>query len=148
MRGNLVTGEHPGQRGIVEAPNAGDYNRVIDNVISQMVDNVTVQGAHSVSLGNREYAFTFGTGGTDALTGTLARDVVFGNDGDDRLNGDNNDDVLIGGRGGDRLVGGTGNDVFRYLATSDSYRNEAGSQTDLITDFAYGQDRFDLTALG
>lgn len=148
VRGNLVTGEQPGQRGIVEAPNAGDYNRVIDNVISQTVDNVNVQGGHSVSLGNREYAFTFGTGGADALNGTLARDVVFGNGGNDRLYGDNNDDVLIGGRGIDRLAGGTGNDVFRYLATSDSYRDASGSQADLITDFAFGQDRFDLTALG
>lgn len=148
VRGNLVTGEHPGQRGIVEAPNAGDYNRVIDNVISQMVDNVIVQGAHSVSLGNRELAFIFATGGADALNGTLARDVMFGNDGNDRLGGENNDDVLVGGRGSDLLIGGTGNDVFRYLATSDSYRNASGSQADLVTDFAFGQDRLDLTALG
>ncbi len=64
------------------------------------------------------------------VNGTAGRDTLAGTAGDDRL---------VGGAGADVLTGGAGLDVFVYTSLRD-----AG---DVITDFAPGYDRLDLSAL-
>ncbi|MEO0376323.1 MAG: ASPIC/UnbV domain-containing protein, partial [Cyanobacteria bacterium P01_A01_bin.17] len=69
--------------------------------------------------------------------------------GDDRLVGDENDnqffsadgqDTLTGGAGDDLLAGGVGNDVLTGGSGSDAFYLAAEEGTDLITDFAVGED--------
>ncbi|USW94825.1 type I secretion C-terminal target domain-containing protein [Pseudomonas proteolytica] len=49
------------------------------------------------------------------------------------------DDILIGGPGNNTLTGGAGADTFQYLT--------GGSGHDVITDFAVGTDKLDLSQL-
>lgn len=49
------------------------------------------------------------------------------------------DDILIGGLGNNTLTGGPGADTFQYLT--------GGSGHDVITDFAVGTDKLDLSQL-
>lgn len=69
----------------------------------------------------------FGEGGNDRLSGGTGSDQLHGNDGNDWLSGD---------QGWDTLTGGRGADVFAF-----STRWE----TDTVTDFQNGRDRFDLS---
>ena len=103
--------------------------------------------------------FLDGTSGGDTLTGSAKGDVVNGFNGDDTLNsgggndlidGGNGDDTMNGGSGVDDLrgesgkdtmTGGTGADFFDFFKLTDSV---AGSQRDVITDFAPGSDQIDL----
>jgi len=91
-------------------------------------------------------------GGADTVYGGDARDTLNGGDGDDTLygegdkdtlRGDAGNDTLIGGASQDRLTGGTGSDTFVYLVAGDS----AGSEQDVILDFAPAEDRIDLAGL-
>lgn len=63
--------------------------------------------------------------------------------GDDFVAGSAANDVIFGGLGADRLSGGSGADTFAYRYLTDS---SPGTQ-DLITDFASGLDRINLSAL-
>jgi serralysin len=76
----------------------------------------------------------FGGAGNDSLTG---------GDGADQVTGADGADLLIGGGGADALTGGAGADTFRYDAGSDS----TASATDLISDFATGTDKIDLSRI-
>ncbi|MBP7337127.1 M10 family metallopeptidase C-terminal domain-containing protein [Niveispirillum sp.] len=93
-----------------------------------------------------------GTSGNDSLTGSTSADMINGGDGadtllggsgEDTIAGDAGDDRLVGGNGSDMLTGGSGNDVF-VLERLTNY----SSNNDLITDFAKGQDRIDVSGLG
>lgn len=145
---NIVTGGPDTYYGIVEIPQAGDYNLVADNVISQVSAAVVVSGEHSEARNNVPFVRTYGTDSADRLTGALPRDQLYGGSGNDVLDGAAGDDVLIGGAGVDRLTGGSGADVFRFTERGDSYRTATGSHADLIRDFTPGQDRIDVSALG
>ncbi|NBZ88785.1 calcium-binding protein [Stagnihabitans tardus] len=94
-----------------------------------------------------------GMGGDDTILGGAGRDVLTGGEGadrieggseGDRLQGDAGNDTLTGGTGIDTLIGGAGADVFAFAATE---RLSMGAG-DVISDFAQGVDRIDLTALG
>lgn len=90
-----------------------------------------------------------GTASANTLTGTAATEVLNGLGGNDKLNGGFGDDVLTGGAGRDNLTGGSGDDVFRFASVNDSYRTATiTGLSDLITDFASGNDRLDVSALG
>lgn len=65
-----------------------------------------------------------------SLPGSTGRDTLVGTAGDDRI---------TGGSGADVLTGGAGVDTFVYTSTRDA--------ADVITDFAPGTDRIDITAL-
>ena len=78
------------------------------------------------------------------LYGYWGNDTLAGGAGNDTLDGNAGDDVLTGGLGADKLTGGTGNDRFVFTSSADSY---AGS-SDLITDFIWGEDKLDVSALG
>ena len=73
----------------------------------------------------------FGGAGNDLLIGGAGRDV---------LNGGTGDDILFGG-GGDSLTGGAGRDTFVFA------RIVSGAPAEVLTDFASGTDRIDLTSL-
>ncbi|MDU8456201.1 M10 family metallopeptidase C-terminal domain-containing protein [Pseudomonas syringae group sp. J254-4] len=81
---------------------------------------------------------------SDILYGYWGNDTLVGGAGNDTLEGNAGDDVLTGGLGADKLTGGTGNDRFVFTSSADSH---AGS-SDLITDFIWGQDKLDVSALG
>lgn len=95
-----------------------------------------------------ESLYQTGTATADTLTGGNASDVLSGGAGDDRLAGGANRDSLTGGEGSDRLTGGSGDDFFYVASVSESYRTAISSHSDLITDFAQGNDRLVLSGLG
>ena len=93
-----------------------------------------------------------GKTGNDKADGGGGNDLILGEAGDDRLTGGAGDDRIEGGPGGDRLTGGGGADIFAYasLADSQSYPPRSDGRKllpDLITDFASGTDRIDLSAI-
>jgi serralysin len=91
--------------------------------------------------------------------GTLIENAIAGA-GDDRLTGNNavnvlvgggGNDVIKGGLGGDRPQGGAGADIFVYGAgdSRDHALRSDGKKwaPDVLTDFASGTDRIDLSAI-
>ena len=85
-----------------------------------------------------------GTPGNDNLTGTSGNDIINGLRGNDILNGGGGNDNLSGGKGFDTLNGGLGNDNLVGGAGSDVFVLGAGLGVDTISDFANGQDTFQL----
>lgn len=83
-----------------------------------------------------------GGSGRDDLRGSAFADVFDGGADQDVLRSGDGDDILIGGGGRDVLIGGAGADVFVYRDASDS-----DEVFDVITDFASGEDRVDLSVL-
>ena len=73
----------------------------------------------------------YGGNHNDTFLGGIGNDLLNGGNGDDILSGGNHNDTLFGGIGNDQLTGGSGNDVFQIVT---------GYGSDLITDFASGQD--------
>jgi len=82
----------------------------------------------------------FGEPGNDSLDGGSGRDALSGGFGDDQIDGDAGDDWIDGGRGDDTLDGGTGSDTVTGGDGNDVFVLEAGSGSDLITDFEIGSD--------
>lgn len=71
-------------------------------------------------------------------------DQIRGSQGIDTINGDGGNDKIMGLGGADVLTGGAGNDQFRYFAATDS---GYGTDTDQITDFTIGGDRFNFALI-
>jgi Ca2+-binding RTX toxin-like protein len=89
--------------------------------------------------------------GGQRLTGNAGDNLIAGGAGDDRLEGGGGNDRLIGGRGRDEFIGGSGADTFVFTQYTDS-RHAIRSDgfkilPDLITDFASGEDRIDLSGI-
>ena len=80
-----------------------------------------------------------GSNFNDFLTGNGNNNLISGGLGNDTLKGEGGDDILIGGLGNNTLTGGPGADTFQYLT--------GGSGHDVITDFAVGTDKLDLSQL-
>ncbi|WGM48741.1 hypothetical protein KOAAANKH_03648 [Brevundimonas sp. NIBR10] len=84
--------------------------------------------------------------GRDVLTNWIRGSLgvtLLGSASGETLIGSAESDVIVGGDGADLITGGGGADIIRYAATSDS----TAAAYDVITDFATGSDRFDLTPL-
>lgn len=115
-------------------------NNVANNFMTANADAIAfdtgVSGVRATEYMNLSIAY--GTTIENAVGGS-ARDVIWGNQVANVLKGMGGDDVLNGFEGKDTLIGGTGADVFQFHIV------EKG---DLITDFASGTDRIDLTHLG
>ena len=95
-----------------------------------------------------------GGGGDDVLRGGGGDDTLLGGDGADALVGGNGDDVLRGGNGADTLRGGKGADVLRGADGDDVQTGGSGDDIfafdtddgrDIVTDFAFGKDKFALS---
>ncbi|MBK3455443.1 retention module-containing protein [Pseudomonas sp. MF6754] len=80
-----------------------------------------------------------GSNFNDFLTGNGNNNLISGGLGNDTLKGEGGDDILIGGPGNNTLTGGPGADTFQYLT--------GGNGHDVITDFAVGTDKLDLSQL-
>lgn len=72
------------------------------------------------------------------LAGGEGTDIIIGGAGDDTLDGGDDSDVLVGGGGTNTLTGGEGDDTFGHTAGA----------TDIITDFAAGQNEQVILAQG
>src|SRR5262245_42834757 len=79
------------------------------------------------------------------LTGSSFADTLFGDDWNNTLIGGLGNDRLTGQDGRDTLTGDAGNDVFVVNAIDESTANLL--MCDLITDFAQGADRIDLSSI-
>jgi Ca2+-binding RTX toxin-like protein len=130
---------------------SGNDTYVIDAAGDVVVEVSTA--AAEIDLVMSSVAYTLGANlenllltGTAAINGTgnAAANVISGNAAANRLAGGAGNDTLIGGAGADSLTGGLGNDVFRFTASGDLGR---GAARDVITDFARGVDRIDLSAM-
>ena len=80
-----------------------------------------------------------GSNYNDTLTGDNNSNIINGGLGNDVLNGGGGDDFLIGGLGNNTLTGGAGADTFEWL--------KGNSGHDVVTDFAPGTDKLDLSQL-
>ena len=122
-----------------------DYRGSDSGVTVNLADNSAAGGhAEGDSISNFEHiqgtAFDdilTGDGGINILIGAVGDDTLDGGSGKDSLRGGDGDDILTGGMGADRLTGGNGSDTFIFLPGDDN--------TDIITDFANGEDRIDLS---
>ncbi|MFB2934285.1 calcium-binding protein [Aerosakkonemataceae cyanobacterium BLCC-F154] len=94
-----------------------------------------------------------GNAGDDVLNGNQGKDTLFAGDGDDLLHGGKDDDFLSGGVGKDTVSGDLGNDTLCGYIGNDSLFGGAGNDifvlgagqgSDVITDFAVGQDLVQL----
>lgn len=110
---------------------------VVDGDIRLGAERDTYNGQNAKSG-----AVVFGEAGRDDLRGSDFDDVFDGGADRDVLRTGSGNDVLIGGGDRDVLIGGAGADVFVYKDASDSTEI-----FDVITDFAAGEDKLDLSLL-
>ncbi|MFT3688918.1 calcium-binding protein [Paenirhodobacter sp.] len=132
---HLTTIEDTAEMGLeaisaITATQVGDTLRIL--VASQAAPGVTQL---SLSLADMGKVITASGG---KANGTKGDDVLLGSVAADRLSGGAGDDILVDSKGADTLTGGTGDDLFVLLAD--------GAE-DVITDFTYGADRLDLSAV-
>lgn len=110
------------------------------------IGNDTIYGDANNDLiyGDADLDTIYGGGNNDTIFGGLGNDFVAGGDAGDSLSGDAGADRLFGGNGGDTLTGGTEADTFVFKTSGEM---GLGEQGDVITDFAIGSDKIDLSAI-
>lgn len=82
-------------------------------------------------------------GGNDKITTLGGNDKIFAAGGNDLIKTGAGNDYIHGGSGADTITGGAGADLFVYKALFDS----KPTRGDLITDFAHGVDKLDLSGI-
>jgi Ca2+-binding RTX toxin-like protein len=101
---------------------------------------------HQDSLGGNAKANRIeGLDGNDQIIGRGGADTLLGGKGDDAIFGLSGNDKIAGSFGADTLKGGLNNDIFDYDSVSDSTGGPATH--DLISDFAQGADKVDLSTI-
>lgn len=119
--------------------------------VVETVDDLIISGtaAQNRIVGGRGDEVMHGKGGDDVMIGRGGDDVLAGGKGDDKLKGKSGadrlrggagDDTIEGGGGADLLVGGRGNDALTGSGGADVFVFRPGAGSDVITDFAQGQD--------
>lgn len=145
------------------------------DVIDGGNDNDTLRGkgGDDTLLGADGEDYIYGGSGDDSMCGGTGNDMLHGGAGADNLSGGDDqdtlkggsgDDTLLGGSGQDDLRGGDGNDVLETSGKGDVLNGGRGDDTltsgggndefvfgikagdDVITDFADGNDKIDLSA--
>jgi Ca2+-binding RTX toxin-like protein len=109
-------------------------------------------GGNNILFGN-EGNDTLGSyaPGANTMFGGIGNDSIrmtgAAGPGRDTLQGNEGNDSIRGGSDIDTIAGGSGNDVFAYSTAADDGNNAAGGgPVELITDVAFGADRFDTAA--
>lgn len=125
-----------------------DGNDIFDSRMGVMSGVVNAGAGNDRAYGSLADDQIFGDSGNDTLRGHAGEDTMDGGADADLLNGGADDDSLAGGEGADLLLGGGGNDTLSGGAGSDVFAFNGMSGVDLITDFAPGEDRIDLSAQG
>ncbi|SEE36486.1 retention module-containing protein [Pseudomonas kilonensis] len=140
---------------------AGDdllYSGAGNDLLDGGTGNDTASYAHAtagvtVNLGLLAAQNTLGAGtdtlaGIENLMGSSFNDTLTGDGASNRINGGLGHDVLNGGGGDDLLIGGLGNNTLTGGSGADTFQWQAGnSGHDVITDFAPGVDKLDLSQL-
>lgn len=118
-------------------------------------DTLLASGASAVEVYGEAGADQLRGGSVgDTISGGEDNDVLRGMDGDDRLSGDAGNDELFGGLGDDELVGGSGRDILTggrgdNVLTGgslvDTFVFGSNSGDDVVTDFAAGSDKIQLS---
>ncbi|MDJ1170090.1 putative Ig domain-containing protein [Roseofilum sp. BLCC_M154] len=78
--------------------------------------------------------------GNDTLLGGMGNDLVAGGEGNDLAHGGQGNDQISGGAGNDTVSGDLGNDTLSGGAGADQFVLGTGHGSDVITDFAIGED--------
>ena len=101
------------------------------NALVSNVENLTLTGTANIN----------GTGNVfvNTITGNTGNNILDGGIGNDILSGGTGNDTLNGGIDKDTLTGGVGIDTFVF-----QFGQSLVSNSDRITDFAFGTDRIDL----
>ena len=89
-----------------------------------------------------------GYGGNDVLAGVGGNDAIWGHAGNDTLSGGTGNDLLLGDLGNDLIWGEAGRDTLSGGAGADRFIFEAGSGSDLISDWEDGIDRILIRGTG
>ncbi|WP_236712325.1 Ig-like domain-containing protein, partial [Pseudomonas sp. Root401] len=141
-----------------EAGNDLLYSGAGNDLLDGGTGNDTASYAHAtagvtVNLGLLAAQNTVGAGtdtltGIENLVGSNFNDTLTGDSASNRINGGLGHDVLNGGGGDDLLIGGLGNNTLTGGSGADTFQWQAGnSGHDVITDFAPGIDKLDLSQL-
>lgn len=116
------------------------------------IDRVDYQSSNAaVTVNLTKGTATDGFNGTDTLLhienvrGSDFNDTLTGSSVANAIDGGAGADSITGGAGADTLTGGAGNDIFYFKALTDT--GITSSTRDVITDFAHGKDKIDLSAL-
>ncbi|GAB5449417.1 calcium-binding protein [Gymnodinialimonas sp.] len=103
---------------------------IIDALLDQVTGELTSAGGVEEMLDARTgIDDAFGTGGEDALTGSLNDEMITGSDGQDALFGNEGDDTLMAGPGNDEIHGDIGNDDLQGAQGVDFLDGGEGQDT-------------------